>query len=307
MMLVARRDSLSMMNLPTDQGNASFDAMVPDSTVRPQHQQLSQSLALPAKGSLIDNTLALALRRARTGEHLSSLTMTKSLSDSSVNSAARPAAKFTYKNHHIRKIASAGNSNSHSPQSSIVDVSQEVAAQVTADMCPYTYVETVLAGESSLSADEVMAPLHESAFEPITDDDIAAYSHDAIAAVRANDVAALRALHAQGRPLRQCNRFGESLLHVACRRSSAEVVSFLLTEARVSPRIKDDYGRTPLHDACWRGHPAHDIVEMLLTVEPKLAFVPDVRGHRPFQYARREHWAGWRAFLERRKDLILSS
>lgn len=150
-----------------------------------------------------------------------------------------------------------------------------------------------------------MQPLHATEFLNPTPEQIAAYNNDAIAAVRSSDLSALRQLHADGQTLRCCNRFGESLLHVACRRSNSEVVSFLLHEANVSPRIKDDYGRTPLHDACWRGNPEYDIVELLLKVEPRLAFVPDVRGHKPFQYARKEHWGGWKDFLNEKRDTIL--
>lgn len=116
----------------------------------------------------------------------------------------------------------------------------------------------------------------------------------------------MRSIHESGRSLRCCNRFGESLLHVACRRSTPEIVKFLLKEAGVCPRIRDDYGRTPLHDAVWRAHPEVDIVELLLNVEPRLAFVEDVRGHKPFQYARKEHWRRWREFLCENRDLILT-
>ena len=169
-----------------------------------------------------------------------------------------------------------------------------------AEMCPYTFIESTLLGEQ-----HPLQPLLASEFLTPTAEQIAAYDHDVLAAVRTSDIGALRAMHSQGRTLRCCNRFGESLPHVACRRSTAAVVSFLLHEAEVSPRIKDDYGRTPLHDACWRGDPAFDIVELLLGVEPRLAFVPDVRGHKPFQYARREHWGAWTEFLDRKRELLL--
>jgi hypothetical protein len=60
-----------------------------------------------------------------------------------------------------------------------------------------------------------------------------------------------------------------------------------------------------MHDACWRGNPEYEIVELLLTAEPRLAFVKDVRGYKPFQYARREHWGAWREFIDRNRELIL--
>ena len=152
---------------------------------------------------------------------------------------------------------------------------------------------------------KIAKPLHETEFLAPTDEQINAYNNDVVSAVRTSDVEALRQIYSQGQNLGCCNKFGESILHIACRRASADVVSFLLNEANVSPRIKDDYGRTPLHDACWRGTPEYEIVELLLSVEPRLAFVEDIRGHKPFQYARREHWGNWRDFLDRKKDLIL--
>jgi ankyrin repeat protein len=176
------------------------------------------------------------------------------------------------------------------------------------EMCPSTFIQTVLTHSFENDNDDsvITKPLHQSEFIQPTSQQIEAYGHstDAVIAVRSCDVEALRELLANGKQLEVCNKFGESLLHMACRRSNAHVVSFLLNEANVSPRIKDDYGRTPLHDACWRGNPEYEIVELLLQAEPRLAFVQDVRGHQPFQYARREHWDAWKEFLDNKKDLF---
>ena len=48
-----------------------------------------------------------------------------------------------------------------------------------------------------------------------------------------------------------CNRFSESIVHIACRRSDYEVVEYIVKNGG-DCCIVDDYGRTPLHDACWR-------------------------------------------------------
>jgi hypothetical protein len=82
-------------------------------------------------------------------------------------------------------------------------------------------------------------------------------------------------------------------------------VSYLLDEAGLNPLVRDDYGRTPLHDACWRAMPDFGMVEMLLRAESRLALVRDVRGHMPFEYARKGHRGAWRAFLDERRDLFV--
>jgi hypothetical protein len=154
-----------------------------------------------------------------------------------------------------------------------------------------------------------MRPPHESEYEAPTPEQIEAWTQDVLAAVRASDVEALRAVRsARGDVSLRCrNRYGEGLLHVACRRSRdpVRVVRYLLDEAGLNPLVRDDYGRTPLHDACWRGEPDFGLVGALLGAEPRLAHAVDVRGHRPFEYARREHWGAWRAFLDGRRDLFV--
>jgi len=148
-----------------------------------------------------------------------------------------------------------------------------------------------------------MRPPHESEYEAPTPEQIEAWALDVLAAVRASDVEALRAVRSArgGVSLRCRNRYGEGLLHVACRRSRdpVRVVRYLLDEAGLNPLVRDDYGRTPLHDACWRGEPDFGLVGALLGTEPRLALAVDVRGHRPFDYARREHWGAWRVFLRK--------
>jgi len=262
------------------------------------HNHLARSMVIVHGSSIIDNSLAQActLKRSR------SESLKKSTSDPMF---VQRGAKFTYKN---RKPGSTV--KIVSSQSSLRSSSSSLPS--IEDMCPYTFIESVLIPDHDENDDtdqpakeEQMQPLHATEFLRPTEEQIAAYSNDAVAAVRTSDINALRKIYEEGRTLGCCNRFGESLLHVACRRSNADVVSFLLKEAGVSPRIKDDYGRTPLHDACWRGNPEYDIVELLLSEEPRLAFVKDVRGHKPFQYARREHWGGWKEFLDRKRDLIL--
>lgn len=292
-----------------DQINNDTTNMVPNNSLSghhvpsPRHHNLSHSMVLTSKVSLIDNTLAqgFSLKRA----HSDVTAMKKSNSDGMIGAKRMKLPTYCPTTVMI--------SSSSITSSNFAKVDPEE------NLCPYSFIDSLLDesrsssgieqdGTSSSSralSKENTEPLTDDDFAPPTPEQIEAYSNDALSAVRTSDVDSLRQLHSAGHSLECCNRFGESLLHVACRRSSAEIVSFLLNEAKVSPRIRDDYGRTPLHDACWRGNPEYEIVELLLSVEPRLAFVKDVRGHKPFQYARREHWGGWRKFIDQKRELIL--
>ena len=83
------------------------------------------------------------------------------------------------------------------------------------------------------------------------DAEVDAYGHELLNAVRNQDLELLEKFHKEGRPLKCSNQFGESLLHLACRKSFAGVTRFLVEDANVPFNVKDDFGRNPSHDACW--------------------------------------------------------
>merc|ERR1712224_1056513 len=90
----------------------------------------------------------------------------------------------------------------------------------------------------------------------------------------------------------------------ACRRGLTDIVMFLAEEAGASLRVRDDFGRTPLHDAFWTGEPNYMLIEYLLEKEPDIILMRDKRGHCPLEYARRDHWKQWIDFLDKRPHLI---
>lgn len=132
------------------------------------------------------------------------------------------------------------------------------------------------------------------------------YVQEAVDAVRSNDVHTLKQLAEAGANFQCGNRFGETLIHLACRRSHRDVVAFLVNEAGVSIKVRDDYGRTPMHDACWRATVDLDLMDMLIDACPELLLLSDKRGHTPLDYARREHWDVIIPFLNERKDKFRS-
>jgi len=142
-------------------------------------------------------------------------------------------------------------------------------------------------------------------FMDVTPEHITAYTNDVISAVRKQDISKLREMHTNNRTLQCCNRFGESIIHMACRRGAVKVVRFLLEEADVSFCIRDDYGRTPLHDAFWAPSPQLELVKMLITNYPDLLLISDKRGFMPLSYVRKEDWGVWCKFLEENHDILL--
>jgi hypothetical protein len=135
-------------------------------------------------------------------------------------------------------------------------------------------------------------------FHAPTQSEIDAYQHDILAAVRTSQIDTLRDFHSKGRPMKCSNEFGESILHLACRKGLVDVARFLVEEAGVPVQVCDDYGRNPLHDACWVHTPNFELIELVLTKCPDLLFIKDRRGHTPLGFARRDQWKAWNDFIK---------
>jgi len=141
-------------------------------------------------------------------------------------------------------------------------------------------------------------------FSDVTEDRIASYDLAAVTAARTNNLEALKNLEAAGKRMDCCNRFGESLLHMACRRGFTNIGNYLLNDAKLSVRISDDCGRNPFHDICWNPKASTEIAKTILQIDSTLLLVGDKRGHTPFDYARREHWKIWRDLLYSNQDSL---
>lgn len=145
----------------------------------------------------------------------------------------------------------------------------------------------------------------EKFFEEITSEHIQGYDTDMTDAIRSENVPRLRQLRAEGRQMQCCNRFGESTMHMACRRGSYPVVRFLMEECGCSIRLRDDFGRTPLHDACWTVQIEFEVMKMLIQAEPHMLLTSDKRGHTPLDYVRREDWSAWCGFFLDNRELLI--
>ena len=92
---------------------------------------------------------------------------------------------------------------------------------------------------------------------------------------------------------------------VACRRGHLAMAEFLMNEAKVRWDHQDDFGRTILHDACWRPEPCQELMDAILkVVSPEWLMAQDVRGHTPFDYSRREHSGIWYDYLKQNEEML---
>jgi len=144
----------------------------------------------------------------------------------------------------------------------------------------------------------------ENLFLEITEKNIAAYVSEVVDAFRRNDLDAIKSFHCQGRLLQCCNKFGESVIHLTCRRGSYDILKFLIDEAKVSILVRDDSGRTPLHDACWTSTPNYDLITLLLEHCPDLLLISDNRNFTPLNYVPSVLWTKWSKYLEEKKHLL---
>ncbi len=142
-------------------------------------------------------------------------------------------------------------------------------------------------------------------FQPNSEENIKAYTTEILAAVRGQNVQTLKQLYENGHSMQCRNKFGESILHLACRRCFRDVVDFLIHEAQININIRDDFGRTPLHDVCWVTEPSFQIVTTLLRISPDLLIIKDSRGFTPLQYVKKDQYDEWSKFLEQNKDLVV--
>lgn len=173
------------------------------------------------------------------------------------------------------------------------------------DMDPDSYIKLLAHSQMGfLPQPHPSLSLPTDIFPPPTEAHIASYTIPVIEAVRDRDTTTLRSLLAAGHSLNGCNRFGESLIHTACRRGFADVALLLVEEGCASLRVRDDYGRTPAHDACWNRVPAFEVLDLVVRRDSFQFFLRDKRGFTPFQYARREHWGLWRRFLYDRREFF---
>lgn len=210
--------------------------------------------------------------------------------------------QFLHTKAKTKMTTSTGKSTSSAPK-------QKATKQELVDL-----LRTILSSDSSNSDSSSSptktgsTPQHKTlTFQKPSEDDISAYDLETVKAIRSNNIDLLRELWCKGKSMDACNQFGESVLHMACRRGFAKIVDFLLREVQVRTDRCDDFGRNPFHDALWTPTPNFEVVDLMIKyADPALMLSEDVRGNTPFAYARRDHNEQWISFLEKRRDNLVN-
>lgn len=181
-------------------------------------------------------------------------------------------------------------------------VKEPVEKASPAPRSPVVFLKDIFARNQfgqTLLGDPAMYPAFARPTQEATD----AYDLNVVQAIRHNDIERLRTMLREGKSFNACNRFGESLIHMVCRRGNIKIATFLIKEACVDVDVRDDFGRSPMHDACWTSKPNVAIMDLLIdSVSPEMLLAEDVRGHTPFDYARKEHYEEWYQYLSRKED-----
>ena len=154
------------------------------------------------------------------------------------------------------------------------------------DLVPDKFITSLLhhQGHEYIKKSSIKSNLKRS-FE---DFELKGYTKDLMTTISDHDTKKLEEICRAGGHVLACNRFGESTLHLAARKSYLDIVC-LIFKFEKNPIIIDDYGRSPLHDAMWAIHPNYSIIEILLDHCVDLLHLVDTRGYTPLHYIRDEN------------------
>lgn len=158
--------------------------------------------------------------------------------------------------------------------------------------------------EQGISIAPVSSDSLQGFFFEMKAENFACYDNQIAHACRSGDLDAVREHVGAGKPLLCCNKFKESTIHTICRRGHEELLRYAIHGAHSPICVRDEQGRTPLHDAAWAHEPNFELVKLLLANCPDLLLIKDNRGFTPLSYAGRPCWKKWCDFLEENRHLL---
>lgn len=132
------------------------------------------------------------------------------------------------------------------------------------------------------------------------------YGIELTRSARSGNVQAVCTLIKSGLSANPCNKFGESLIHILARRGKSRNAFEMLRQLcqlGSQMHLCDDFGRTPLHDACWTVDPCFRSVSLLLDRDINLLRLRDKRGSTPFDYVEKRNQRQFIEYLLSKKDV----
>jgi hypothetical protein len=108
-----------------------------------------------------------------------------------------------------------------------------------ADVDPKILLKSIIESHGVSSEPRPSASL-KGFFATRTEVHVAAYDMETVSAIRKGVLDDVRKLHEAGKNLVACNKFGESIMHLACRHGKTDIVEFLMFQAGSSPRVVCD-------------------------------------------------------------------
>jgi len=98
---------------------------------------------------------------------------------------------------------------------------------------------------------------------------------------------------------------GETLIHMICKYCTRpDTLQIFLKQTGVDIRVSDEFGRTPLHYACWRDEPCFRMIDNMITSRDMLDMflLTDLHGSAPLSYVPRHHWKQYISYINSRKN-----
>lgn len=199
-----------------------------------------------------------------------------------------------------RRVAGVGSKPKVSPPAARPSRSKSLSCPSMGNVSPQSFLDSLLSSRGYSTKN--YCSLEGGYYCKPTPLQKASYGIQLVRAVRSSNAALLGELLRCGLSRNPCNAFGESLVHMVCRRSDYALLKALV-EHGCSLQVSDDFGRTPLHDACWTSEPCFECIELILLTDKRLLRLVDCRGSSPLAYVQKDNWRKWIDFFERKKDV----
>lgn len=123
-------------------------------------------------------------------------------------------------------------------------------------------------------------------------------------ALKAKSVKKLRKVWHRGVNMNARNDQGETFVHLVCRQGCPEMLMFLISEAKASVRVRDDVGKNPLHEVCWRPNFEPGIAMMIMSDSPELLWATDARGFMALDYVPKRVLPDYYEFMEMKSQML---